>query len=155
MCVSSADTHFQVASWDGPWTVFGHRGRRVSARERSRLSCVGQRLAIEFRPFQHPTAPQLPATYLMPYLSRRPLGEGHSGFFLPRSASSMPPHPKLPSLIGWTGHTILLPLFLLQKLPLGKTGWRLFCTVEQMSLFSDESQRLIFSLRTDSCMFSM
>lgn len=56
VCASYADTHIQVASWDGSRTVFGHRGRRVSARERSRLSCVGHRLGHLIRPFQHPNS---------------------------------------------------------------------------------------------------
>lgn len=102
MCASYADTHIQVASWDGSRTVFGHRGRRVSARERSRLSCVGHRLGHLIRPFQHPNSAA---------------ASRHLFDALPVKQAPLPP----------PGHAILLLLFLLQKLQRGKTGWPLFC----------------------------
>lgn len=39
--LSPADAHIQAAAGDRSWTVFGHRGRRLSAGERGRVSCLG------------------------------------------------------------------------------------------------------------------
>lgn len=51
-----ADPHIQTAARDGSWTVLGHRRRRVSARQRSRLTPRPFRLlpGVPFQPVTHP-----------------------------------------------------------------------------------------------------
>lgn len=39
--LSPADAHIQATPGDRSWTVFGHRGRRLSAGERAGVSCLG------------------------------------------------------------------------------------------------------------------
>lgn len=34
------DTHIKITTWDCSWTVFGHRGRCLTADERSGVSCI-------------------------------------------------------------------------------------------------------------------
>lgn len=70
-----ADTHIQIAPWDGSWTVFGHRRRRVSTHERGGLSRAPRVPNPKTLPAPEP-ARSPPATYLMPYLSKQAPAEG-------------------------------------------------------------------------------
>lgn len=110
-----ADTHIQTAAWDGSWTVFGHRRRRVSPHGRSGLICVHRLPGVSFK---NPSSTRsFPPPFWCLICQNRHPGRDCFDFLFPRSASSMHHMPN-----G-------IPAYLYISYNLGKQG--LYCwTIE-------------------------